>query len=273
MKKAIIPLTLITIATLTGCSKSGVDGSSSVSIKASQDQALEKSLAVQHTKAAKIAIEMPALSIEIKAMRFLVAHPGKTNPVHLKTAHEMLSIAKPVMGWPSWVGFSNGAAMQWGEKKAIRITLANLLYTQMTGAFPSDGLSDPAAAETQIIRSFKDMPDATLLAARAQARREITSQLRSGFQANFSGSVDAGGNVQFYLGNITFIGGATGWMIKKNGTSWFGDNGHLSGRAVMVGLDSVINKEANESQRLAASTSNEADQNSNAHVGAEAVAE
>lgn len=270
-KKAIIIPFLLAVA-LTGCSKSGVDGSSDVNVKANQDHALEKSLAVQHTKAAKISIEMPALSIEINALRFLVAHPGKTNPVHLQTAREILSIAKPVMGWPGSIGFSNSAAMAWGEKKAIRITLANLLYTQLTGSFPSDGLSDPAAAETQIIRSFKDMPDATLLAARAQARREIASQLRSGFQANFSGSVE-GGNVEFYLGNTTFVGGGAGWQIKKDGVSWFGDNGHLSGRVVMVGLDSVINKESAESQRLAASTSNEAAQNSAAHVGAEAVAE
>lgn len=270
-KKAIIIPFLLAVA-LTGCSKSGVDGSSDVNVKANQDHALEKSLAVQHTKAAKISIEMPALSIEINALRFLVAHPGKTNPVHLQTAREILSIAKPVMGWPGSIGFSNSAAMAWGEKKAIRITLANLLYTQLTGSFPSDGLSDPAAAETQIIRSFKDMPDATLLAARAQARREMASQLRSGFQANFSGSVE-GGNVEFYLGNTTFIGGGAGWLIKKDGVSWFGDNGHLSGRVVMVGLDSVINREAAESQRLSAAISNETTQNSAAHVGAEAVAE
>lgn len=271
-KKAVVIPFLLTIF-LTGCSRSGVDGSSDASIKASQDHALEKSLAVQHTKAARISIEMPALSIEINALRFLAAHPGKTNEVHLETASEILSIAKPVMGWPPQVGFSNAAAMDWGEKKATRIALANLLYTQMAGAFPPDGLSDPAAAQAQIISTFKEMPDATLLSARAQARREIASQLRSGFQANFSGSVDGGGNVQFYLGNITFTGGGAGWQYKQDGTVWFGDNGHLSGRVVMVGLDSVINKEASESKRLAAATSNEATQNSAAHVGAEAGGE
>lgn len=276
--KTIVIMAPLAVLALTGCSKTGTSGESSASVKAEQSHSTEKSLELRHERSAKISVEMPAQVLEVKAFKFyrkeligkepLSAILNSPQAPYWKTSYLVLNPFKPKMGWPC-----NPEQQSWCANFELHFygryaVFSNLLLTQLASSIPPSGLVDPASAEASILRAFLAMPKSEFKAAMQDAKESTTGHA----SANLSGNISGGGNMQFWSGDSTYTGGPTGMTIVKDGVHWFGD-GYLSGKKVMVSLDSVINKAGSEKQLLSSMSANETNMSTSSHASTEAEGE
>lgn len=271
--KNIVVMVPLAVLAMAGCSKTGTSGESNNSVKGEQSHSIEKSLELRHERSAKISVEMSAQVLEVNALKFYEKHAlliGHVVPKswHWDYAYKVVYTEKPLLGWPCNNPFDQRCPIRvyhWNGRYAV---FSNLLLTYLAQTIPASGAAYPASAEADILQAFNAMTKPELHSMWAQAKADTSG---GGVTMNGTGNI-SGGNMQFFVNGRTFTGGPNGMTIVKDGVHWFGD-GYLSGKKVMVSLDSVINKAGSQKQLLSSMSANETNMSTSSHASTEAEGE
>lgn len=295
-----IPLAFA-IAALTACHQGGVGVDSSASQKAatSSENGLKSDRSIYSSTAGAATIQMPAAPLMVEALTPLarsaylppkstaasaagghmtgdairsliwggaMASPlaaddissGKTLPMFALLP--IAASAHPLQGWP-FNCFGCSKESHWARGMAREVIYANTILTELYPSLSSQALADPSAARKAIQAAWKKLPPQTILSAWQQAAEQVKD---GGVNFDFTGSGPS--PVHFIIGGNDFQAGPNGWKWSQNGVVWFGD-GHISGQARDLSLESSIDKSQSQTSGSGTSTSNGTEQGAGGAAG------
>ncbi|QFG77829.1 hypothetical protein F6A13_03645 [Acidithiobacillus sp. 'AMD consortium'] len=219
-----------------------------------------KALKLAYTKGHNPYVGMLLLSYE----RGDKLHAGEK----LRAGEFILHTAQPVYGWPyNILSGQDHEGQQWAEYQAVVTRFANLILSELYSKLPKGALADPQIAEEEVAYSYLHMSSLDFRAAARQAVKSVESGLASGMTINTTESQ----NVQYQIGDSSYTGETQGgWSISENGVKWYGMDGHLSGRTVMIGLENSVNKDVSQQRHILQRLSNDINSGSESSATAEA---
>ncbi len=154
------------------------------------------------------------------------------------------TLGQPIAGWPFdlFNPRDKEAAVLWIRNIMTIATFSDLVMTEIASKIDGHLLRDPAQASEAIKEVWDAIPTATLNNAWAQAQE---SAKNSGITLDMV----TGRGVGWQCGEASYYWDETGFRMRKNGGTWFGD-GKISGKAYEIAMTSSISAVAEKSKEL-----------------------
>lgn len=134
----------------------------------------------------------------------------------------------------------------------------NMIFTEIASKLSGKILSDPIEARESIMEEWKKIDIETVDAAWQQA-------LDGNKNAKFSTDLTGVKGVQFVAPNGRYMNEGGGFMIQKNGDTWYG-KGALSGKVIELSLRSTISTKAQKSKSITNESGGSVDSNTGANI-------
>jgi hypothetical protein len=140
----------------------------------------------------------------------------------------------------------------------IQCDFTNLIFTEIASKLSGKILSDPAEARESILETWKNIDIETIDAAWNQV-------LDGNKNAKFTTDLTGVKGVQFTAPNGRYMNEGGGFMILKNGVTWYG-KGALSGKVVELSLRSTLSTKAQKSKTITNESGGSVDSNTGANI-------
>ena len=125
------------------------------------------------------------------------------------------------------------------DTNAFFAELASILEAELAGKLAQSVMKDPEDAKVRIARAFFAMSPEKIQGAADMAWATVKANAAGGQVLNMNGSK----GVEWTAGGSNYLGAQNGWVVTRNGVTWFGD-GHAQGKKYELGLESSISASA-----------------------------